>query len=446
MYFAIFNNKKFQNRTFFKLNICFKSPWILPNSSISSKFQQTSKLMELSCENESGLSKLTIDNEYIMNNDKTTFSNLANSRKFYSYANLIETKSASTDQQNGRTNQITRSNSKPYVLNNSIIQYYDEKPTLLSSQSSYYLSSFQDDDEDSSSEDDSSNEQKDEQFSNILEHRSLKSTFELNNLFKNNQQHQNFNEKSPTNKSTNNNKDKLNNSKDLSPELNENIKNLSQFLIKSRSRSSSPRASFKNRKSFNQKHNNRVQPHLLSNSNDVILSNLSNKSTISSNTTINSQDDQFYLLNNQMLANKVAEQYIKENYGLLSTNELKNTSKDGLSAEEEPIFNAFDLKSLRYSFNKVLKRRGGLWSSQALGQQNTPDFASNNRDRNGKLSIDLHRLQIHHNNNNDPQLINNKMKNMNRDTKLMDLVADNQKVYWCEVPIVVESGILNKLG
>ena len=377
-----------------------------------------------------------------MNGEKAaTFSNLASSRKFYSYANLLDTKSSLTPPQNGQTNDD--GSSKPYVLSNSIIQYYDEKPTLLSSQSSYYLSSFQDDDETSSSGDeDSANERDDPPYNHLLEHRSLKSNFELNNLlFKSNAQPVQLQDaggkppptgKPPTPVSKGNNPKVT----DLSPELNENIKNLSQFLIKSRSRSSSPRASFKNRKSFNQKHNNRVQQH--SNQNDI-HSNSSIKSTISSTNSINSQDDQFYLLNSQILANRVEEQYIKENYGLLSTNELKQNGKDA----EEPAFNAFDLKSIRYSFNKVLKRRGGLFSSQALSPTSAPDYPNGNS-RQGKLSIDLSRLPIHHNNNNnDSQPVNKKI--MNKDTKLMDLIADNQKVYWCEMPIVVESGILDQL-
>lgn len=381
-------------------------------------------------------------NEYIMNGEKAaTFSNLASSRKFYSYANLLDTKSSLAPPQNGQTNDD--GSSKPYVLSNSIIQYYDEKPTLLSSQSSYYLSSFQDDDETSSSGDeDSANERDDPPYNHLLEHRSLKSNFELNNLlFKSNAQPVQLQDaggkppptgKPPTPVSKGNNPKVT----DLSPELNENIKNLSQFLIKSRSRSSSPRASFKNRKSFNQKHNNRVQQH--SNQNDI-HSNSSIKSTISSTNSINSQDDQFYLLNSQILANRVEEQYIKENYGLLSTNELKQNGKDA----EEPAFNAFDLKSIRYSFNKVLKRRGGLFSSQALSPTSAPDYPNGNS-RQGKLSIDLSRLPIHHNNNNnDSQPVNKKI--MNKDTKLMDLIADNQKVYWCEMPIVVESGILDQL-
>lgn len=405
--------------------------------------------MELGDENESRSGEISTaelnrnNKDHIMNDDKQTSGNLANARKYYSYANLLETRSTADEQHsNGRTTKsnatsITNDNSKPYVLSNSIIQYYDvdERPLSLKSQSSYYLSSFQD--EESSDEDDSSNEQKFDDLN--LEHHSLKSNFELinhsnggNQFIDRNKLNSLVDKQSPVNS-----KKTKSASKDLSPEINENIKNLSQFLIKSRSRSSSPRASFKNRKSFNQKHNNRIQPqHNLTTHPNEINANSSNKSSISSSNSINgSLDDQLYLLNNQALANKVAEQYIKENYGLLSTTELKGTGND-----EEPAFNAFDLKSLRYSFNKVLKRKGGLWS-----QPDCPTSLNGNGRPHGKLSIDLPIRPTF--NNNDLQIVNRQIKTVNRDssTSLMELIADNQKVYWCELPLVRESGLLEKL-
>jgi len=372
-----------------------------------------------------------------MNDKQTNVGNLANSRKFYSYANLLETTRPSdnknTNQQTQKIQRTTTRPSKPYILSNSIIQYYDvdEKPLSLKSQSSYYLSSFQDDDESSSDEEDDSSNEK---FDYPIEHRSLKSSFELSNSQQQQQHNNQFidrnklnalgdKQSSPVHKSTSS-------SKNLSPELNENIKNLSQFLIKSRSRSSSPRASFKNRKSFNQKHSNRISPQQSQPTQNDINSN---SSTISSNNSIinGSQDEQFYLVNNQILANKVAEQYIKENYGLLSTNELKS---------DEPTFNAFDLKSLRYSFNKVLKRKG--WS-----QTDNPTNNLNNGRQHGKPSIDLARPPF--NNNNDLRIVNRQIKKdittQDSSTSLMQLISNNQKLYWCELPSVRESGILDKL-
>lgn len=222
----------------------------------------------------------------------------------------------------------------------------------------------------------------------------------------------------------------------------ENIKNLSQFLVKTRSRSQSPRSSFKVRASNRQK-NGKGKPSSFGEHDraEISANNDCETSTGSmcSSHSIGSTGQSFGEVSP---VPKIASNHIKENLGLLSSVELKKSADSAYVAsdvpEEEPSFNAFDIRSLRYSFNKVLKRRGGLWSMNAPNANEFPNCALINvRDRSqSNLPPDRSVIDVR---------LTTSVKSIpdGNDVSIMDLIGDNQKVFWCEVPRVQRSGLLD---